>query len=155
LKECLLKFKFHGAIELGRRLAQMAVDALQERITSNSYDIIIPVPLYKAREKERLFNQSDIIATELSRLLKVETRTDLLVRIKPTRQQAKLDEGQRWNNVRDAFVVSKRAGNQINGKRVLLVDDIVTTGATIHEASRPLIEAGVRRLDIFSVAYAR
>jgi competence protein ComFC len=155
LKECLLQFKFHGALELGKRLSEMAASSMGERLTENKYDLIIPIPLHKARERERRFNQSEFIARYLSKGLNLNLSSEILLRIKATHQQAKLAEKDRWNNVADAFVLANNSGETLNGKNVLLVDDIVTTGATVYEASRPLLKAGVKRLDIFSLAYAK
>jgi ComF family protein len=155
LKDCLLQFKFHGAIELGKRLSLMAVGAMDERLSQKKYDYIIPIPLHKDRHRERRYNQSEIIAAELSRLLDIELFPDVLQRNRATHQQAKLAEKDRWNNVRDAFVILSSFKELLTGKNVLLVDDIVTTGATVFEASRPLLDAGIKRLDIFSLAYAK
>jgi predicted amidophosphoribosyltransferase len=85
----------------------------------------------------------------------VEHSPAYLSRSKPTHQQAKLHESQRWSNVRDAFNVPDGRAKEICGKRILLVDDIVTTGATIYEASKPLLAAGAVCVDIFSLAYAK
>jgi ComF family protein len=155
LKECLLQFKFHGALELGTRLSEMAIEALGERIVRENYDFIIPVPLHQNRQRERRFNQSEIIAREISELLQIELRNDLLDRPRATRQQAKLTENDRWNNVKNAFMVIDGADKILAGKSILLVDDIVTTGATVFEASRPILKSGARKLDILSISYAR
>jgi competence protein ComFC len=153
LQECLLQFKFHRAHDLGRRLTEMAIEPLCERLRACNYDIIIPVPLHKSREKERLYNQSEVISAELSRQLGISHKPELLFRKRHTQQQAKLEENHRWENVKDAFDGTDSFA--VAGKRILLVDDIVTTGATIYEASRPLLNAGASRLDIFSLAYAK
>jgi competence protein ComFC len=155
LKECLLQFKFHGAIELGKRLPEMAVSVLGERLTENKYDYLIPIPLHKARQRERHYNQSEIIAESLSQRLEIKLLSEGLERVRATHQQAKLAEQDRWNNVKDAFVIPDSSREILKGKSILLVDDIVTTGATIFEAARPLLDAQVKRLDIFSIAYAK
>ncbi len=155
LKECILKFKFHGAIDLGKRLSEMAAGSLIERLAQNDYDLIVPLPLHRARKRERQFNQSEVIAEVISNLLGIELGRDILLRIRSTRQQAKLAEKDRWNNVKGAFVISNDLQDLLKGKRILLVDDIVTTGATIYEASRPLLSNGIKRLDVFSLAYAK
>jgi competence protein ComFC len=155
LKDCLLQFKFHGALELGKRLSLMAVTVMDERLSRKDYDFVVPIPLHRVRQKERRYNQSEIIAAELSRLLNIKLFPDALHRSRATHQQAKLAEKDRWNNVRNAFVISDGTKGHLKGMNVLLVDDIVTTGATVFEASRPLLDAGVKRLDIFSLAYAK
>lgn len=153
LKECITAFKFDGFPELGRPLIEMAVAVLRGRL--GEYDVIIPVPLHKWRREERGFNQSQVLAQHLSEILKIDSDPDLLLRIKNTRQQAKLSENERWSNVKDAFAVLAEDRSLLGGKRVLLVDDIVTTGATIFEAARPLWSAGVAGIDVFALAYAR
>jgi competence protein ComFC len=155
LQECLLQFKFHGAIDLGRKLTRMASEALDERSARNSYDLIIPVPLHKGRERERHFNQSALIANELGKALEIAVWPEALSRVKPTKQQAKLEEEERWNNVSGAFVVSHGLEGELVNRNILLVDDIVTTGATVYEASRPILACKPKRLDIFSIAYAK
>jgi len=155
LKDCLLQFKFHSALELGKRLSDMAAASIEERLSEKRYDLIVSLPLHKTRERERRFNQSEIIARRFSESLGVTLNTDILIRVKATHQQAKLAENDRWNNVADAFAISIGSTEILAGKNLLLVDDIVTTGATIYEASRPLWGAGIKRLDIFSMAYAK
>jgi competence protein ComFC len=127
----------------------MAATSMGERLSEKRYDLIIPLPLHKARERERRFNQSEIIARRLSESLGVMLNADILIRIKATHQQAKLAENDRWNNVADAFVIAGGSREILAGKNVLLVDDIVTTGATIYEASRSLLDSGIRSIDIF------
>jgi ComF family protein len=155
LKECILQFKFHGSLELGKKLSKMAFSVLEDRLRQNRYDLIVSIPLHKARERERRFNQSDIIARDFSENMGIAFCPDTLIRRRATNQQAKLAEKDRWNNVRDAFVISGGSKEKLGGRRVLLIDDIVTTGATIYEASHPILQAGARRLDIFSLAYAK
>lgn len=155
LKDCLGQFKFGGAIDLGRRLVDMAVDSLQQRIFDNRYDLVIPVPLHRSRSRERGFNQSEILARRLADLLHIELDTQILKRVRPTQQQAMLDESQRWENVRDAFGRADEDGSSLRGKAVLLVDDIVTTGATIYEAARPLQSGNPALVDVFCLGYTR
>ncbi len=155
LKDCLAQFKFNGAIDLGRRLVDMAVDSLHQRITDNHYDLVIPVPLHGSRLKERGFNQSEILARRLADLLHIELNTEILKRVGPTKQQAKLELNQRWDNVKDAFGLREENGLSLPGKTILLVDDIVTTGATIHEAARPLQSRNPARVDVFCLGSTR
>ena len=155
LKDCLAQFKFSGAIDLGRRLVDMAVDSLHQRITDNQYDLIIPVPLHRTRRRERGFNQSEILARRLADLLHIELNSEILKRMRPTKQQAKLDENQRLENVKDAFRLANIGGPSLAKKAILLVDDIVTTGATIYEAARPLQSQNPARVDIFCLGYTR
>jgi len=152
LKECITQFKFGGMHVLGRELAAMSSDALLSRLRGSGYDLIIPVPLCKARRRAREFNQSEIIAGVLAETLGIEMNAGILIRSRSTSQQAKLAEPQRWENVKDAFAMAE--DSDLSGKKILLVDDIVTTGATVFEACRPLKAAGARKIEIFSLAYA-
>ncbi len=155
LKDCLAQFKFNGAIDLGRRLVDMAVDSLHQRITDNHYDLVIPVPLHRSRRRERGFNQSEILAQRLADRLELELNTKILKRVRSTKQQAKLELNQRWDNVKDAFGLGEENGLSLPGKTILLVDDIVTTGATIHEAARLLQSGNPARVDVFCLGFTR
>jgi len=154
LKTCILQFKFHRAKELGVRLTSLAMASLDERLNHLKYDLVVPVPLHKARVRSREYNQSEIISMEVARCLNIEHVADVLVRHRHTLQQAKLEEDKRWSNVENAFGVRNDGVGVLLAKRILLVDDIVTTGATVFEASKPLLRVGARQVDIFSLAYA-
>jgi ComF family protein len=154
LKECITQFKFHRARELGLRLTEMAHDSVGPLMLQVHYDIIVPVPLHRGRQRRRTYNQSELLAARLSELAGIESQPNLLVRARRTFQQAKLPEDQRWHNVRGAFSVPPKNETILGKKLILLVDDIVTTGATVYEASKPLLAAGAARVDIFSLAYA-
>jgi len=113
--------------------------------------MIVPVPLYRTRKWKREFNQSEVIAESLSRVLDIEYRPDIIRRIRKTSQQAKLTGDRRWENVKDAFDLAENTN--LSEKSILLVDDIVTSGATVFEASKPFKRAGAAVVDIFSLAY--
>jgi competence protein ComFC len=153
LKDCIAAFKFDGFPELGPPLMEMALKNVSERL--GEYDFAIPVPLHRQRREERGYNQSEILARCVSETMKVELAPGVLERTKPTRQQAKLAVEERRINVRDAFAVDADRGHNLSGRKVLLVDDIVTTGATIFEAARPLRSCGASRIDVLALAYAQ
>lgn len=154
LVEYMGAFKFRGVLELGIRLAEEAVSDLFGRLDENRYDCIIPVPLYRSRQRKREYNQSGIIAKKIAKALKTEYISDSIFRVRSTKQQAKIrDDDKRWKNVEGAFSLS-RGEYDFKGKRILIVDDIVTTGATIYEVSKPVREQNPELLDVFSLAYA-
>ncbi len=155
LKDCLAQFKFSGAIDLGRRLVDMAVDSLHQRITDNQYDLVVPVPLHRSRHRERGFNQSEVLARRLADLLHIELNTEILRRTRPTKQQARLEESQRGENIKDAFGLADEGGPVLSRKAILLVDDIVTTGATIYEAAKPLQSRNPVLVDVFCLGFTR
>jgi len=155
LAEYIAEFKFQGVLELGIRLTDEALKRLAGPLSKNGYDFVIPVPLYKSRQRKREYNQSEIIARRVSKAINMEYIPDSIFRVRSTRQQAKIkNEEKRWKNVENAF--SLAAGSDINfgGKKVLIVDDIVTTGATIYEVSKPIREQNPEMVDVFSLAYA-
>jgi ComF family protein len=155
LVEYISIFKFRGVLELGIRLADEAILQLAESLRENKYDCVIPVPLHKSRHRRREYNQSEIIALRVSEAIGVKLLPDSVLRVRSTRQQSKIDnEENRWRNVKDAFSLAEGGIINFDRKRVLVVDDIVTTGATIFEASRPIMEQNPELLDVFSVAYA-
>ena len=112
------------------------------------------MPLYKSRQKRREYNQSEIIARKVAENLQSEFLSDSIFRVRHTRQQSKIrNDEKRWKNVINAFSLSA-GGIDFTGKRVLIVDDIVTTGATVFEVSRPIREQNPKLIDVFSMAYA-
>lgn len=114
-------------------------------------DIIIPVPLHKKRYAERGFNQATHIAGALSMLLSIPTKEHLLRRVRYTHKQAKLDKHGRLKNVLCAFVCEESI--DIKGKQVLLVDDVFTTGATMQECAKALLDSGAS--DVTACTLAR
>jgi ComF family protein len=153
LKECIAAFKFDGFSELGRALADMALKSISGRL--GEYDMVVPVPLHTRRTEERGYNQSEILAERLSEITRIDYDPGVLRRIRPTKQQSRLSMDERWTNVQDAFEVNPEFDGRLDGKRVLLVDDIVTTGATISEAARPLRSCRVAGIDVLALAYAK
>jgi ComF family protein len=115
-------------------------------------DLIIPVPLHRWRLLSRRYNQSAILAQEVSKLTGVDWRPDVLARVKATRQQVGLTEAERQTNVAGALRVPSGRAHQVQGRRVLLIDDVITTGATISACARALRRAGAAHVDVLAVA---
>jgi len=138
------KFKYEGKTALGVMLAKKLAAELKKNDFLSAMDVIIPVPLYPARKRERGFNQAEIIAKELAETYGLALWTETLRRAKNTRDQTLLSAQQRQENVRNAFRTSD--GTELLGQNVLLVDDVVTTGATLNECARTLGEAGVKQV---------
>ncbi|UCE67045.1 MAG: ComF family protein [Candidatus Zixiibacteriota bacterium] len=151
----ILKFKFQGVLELGVRLTDEALNRFADPLRKNNYDFVIPVPLHGSRQRRREYNQSEIIARRVAKAIRAEYLPDSIFRVRSTRQQAKIDsEAKRWENVKNAFRLSGERYIEFTARRVLIVDDIVTTGATVYEVSRPIREQKPEMVDIFSLAYA-
>lgn len=118
------------------------------------FDYIIPVPLHKSRQRERTYNQSGYICRGINEILNIEVIEDCLKRTRFTESQTRLDKQQRKKNIGGAFEIKKKYKNFLDGKNIILTDDVITTGATILECARILKSAGCGKLVICSIAYA-
>lgn len=147
-KKLILSFKFHDKTENAKLLAQMMWVA-GEDIFAAGIDVIMPVPLHYTRLVKRRYNQSALLGRELAKLSGVRCDSLSLIRHKKTRPQVELSGMERQNNVRDVFSVKKPEA--VKGKRILLIDDVLTTGATLKECAKALRKAGARSVDTLTV----
>ena len=138
IKNLIYDFKYNQKTYIGRHLAEMIKEFLMKEALD--YDVIIPVPLFKRKEAKRGFNQSTIISKYLGQYTGVEVMAANLQRVRNTVIMHTLSRLERIDNVKEAF--SLRNPKEIYNKRILLIDDILTTGATINECGRVLYEAG-------------
>jgi ComF family protein len=129
------------------RLAELARSSNQTDV-----DVVVAVPLHKVRQRERGFNQAELLSKRLAKLLKVPHQGVLLVRKRPRPDKHLLTERERWEAVRGAFAA--RADSQVDNQRVLLVDDVMTTGATLDACAKALRDAGARAVYGLTVARA-
>jgi ComF family protein len=113
-------------------------------------DIVVPVPLHRTRERERGFNQAELIARQAAKRLRLPLKPVLLKRTKARPEKHILSNEDRWRIVRGAFAT--RPGSQVDNKRVLLVDDVMTTGATLDACAAALLEAGAKSIIGLTVA---
>lgn len=137
LKEAITLFKYRGKLSLTQPLAQSLIEALP---AFPALDGIIPVPLHPQRLREREYNQSLLLADRLSHHTEIPLLLGCLLRVRRTVPQTSLSRKERLTNLRRAFSVAKPA--HIQGKRILLVDDVFTTGTTLHECAKTLRRAG-------------
>jgi ComF family protein len=144
----LRRHKYGLDQSLGRALAEF-LDAGPE-LKAGAYDIVIPVPLHRTRLRWRGFNQAALLGAALARRLNCSLDVVTLARVRATASQTERDRAQRTRNVRDAFAV--RRPSRVAGQRVLLVDDVMTTGATADECARVLRAAGALRIDVLTLA---
>lgn len=115
-------------------------------------DYIIPVPLHRWRILRRRFNQSGLIAQYLSKNMEIECLLDGLVRVKSTPTQGHLDSAGRLKNVKNAFAVPDKIKPLIRHKRIVLIDDVFTTGATVNECTKALLKNGAGTVDVLTLA---
>jgi ComF family protein len=144
------RLKYGDRVELARALGGMMARAGAELMLDA--DVIVPVPLHRSRLWWRRFNQAMALAGALSRTSGVPCDPFLLARVKRTRSQVGLTRTQRGDNLQGAFRVPADAKPHLAGKRVLPVDDVVTTGATANACSRALLRAGAESVDVLSFA---
>ena len=137
LKEAIILFKYRGKHSLTKPLLQSMIPALP---TLPPFDVLMPVPLHPQRLQEREYNQSLLLAHGLSQHLQIPLILSCLLRIKATVPQTSLSRTERLTNLHRAFAIDD--ANRIQGQRILLIDDVFTTGTTLHECAKTLRNAG-------------
>lgn len=145
------RFKYKDRTDLAEMMARWMMRAGAE-ITADA-DVIVPVPLHRGRLLSRQFNQSAELARAVARQTGLSYLPATLLRIRATRRQVGLGASARADNVRRAFSIPPKRRRDVNGKSVLLVDDVYTTGATVKSAARELTRAGADR--VFVLTFAR
>jgi len=150
VRQCMHRFKYGGATFLRGQLVDWMEQGMADpRLEEFSADCLVPVPLHPRRFRERGYNQSRLLAEELGnrRGLRVD---DLLKRIRYTSTQKALDREERMENLAGAFRL--RNGHDVTGKRLLLIDDVLTTGSTLDACAGVLLEAGAAQVAALTVA---
>ena len=142
--------KYHDNQEAGLLMVRMMARA--GRSLLSDADVLVPVPLHRLRLWTRRFNQSSYLAKGLAWRAGKPWRGDILLRVRPTRPQVGLDDGERRRNVRGAFRVAAGGIAGIAGRRVLLIDDVLTTGATAGACTEALKDAGAAKVDVLTFA---
>lgn len=149
LKDAIHLFKYQRKVVLARPLASLL---LSRRIDPQDYDLVMPVPLHPDRLREREFNQALLLADHLARRLNLPLSYDNLIRTYPTPPQSELSRAARLTNLRRSFAVRQPAA--IRGRRILLIDDVFTTGTTINECAKALRKAGAGPVSACTLARA-
>jgi len=145
-------FKYHGKISAGEALGRMMAKTSYDFLVIGDYSLIIPVPLHPKRLRERGFNQSLILARQISKIFSIPLDFITLRRKIRTEAQVNLSRQKRVANVRGAFEVTARNG--IEGKKILLIDDVYTTGSTVKECSEILMKNGAEEVAVLTLARA-
>jgi competence protein ComFC len=152
MARAILLLKYGNVVPLGRWFAARLATVVRRQPQDFGADAVVPVPLDRGRRRERGYNQAELIAKPLARLLGIPFRSYLLVRTRPRPNQLRLTRRERWETVRGAYAMHHDA--QVDKVRVLLVDDVFTTGATLDACSKALKEAGAARVVGLTVARA-
>lgn len=157
IKKSIHFFKYQKKLMLKKPLGQILFKGFNQYFTVSELDLIISVPLHISKLRQRGFNQSFLVAQILMGMLRkantdcnLRTAHNALERVKKTDPQIQFSAEQRKENVKDAFKVVNKA--QIQNKRILLIDDVYTTGATSMEAGRALLKAGALSVDVLVIA---
>jgi ComF family protein len=151
VRQIIHEFKYNRQIHLRHLIARWLCAALDDdRLRGRQFDLIVPVPLHPARQRERGFNQASLLAELLARQSSIPLKP-LLERIRYTNTQTALDRSERMENLHNAFRLRKNV--DVRGLRVLLVDDVLTTGSTLNECARVLKRAGA--LSVYGATAAR
>ena len=152
--EAIHQFKYSRALWFENFLAELliaeAAPVLRTRAAGQRWDYIVPVPLHPLKQREREFNQAELLAAQLSRATGVSLNVPVLQRVKSTATQTKLRRDQRSVNMRGAFEV--KPGIKLDDKKVVVVDDVFTTGATTNDCARALRVAGAGEVCVWTVA---
>jgi competence protein ComFC len=152
LVRSILLLKWEQIEPLGAWFAERLAGVVGRESGIMSADVIVPVPLHRGRERERGYNQAGLISKPLARKLRLPHEAVLLMRTRPRPNKLVLSVEERWESVRGAFAT--RRGSQVDNKRVLLVDDVMTTGATLDACARVLLESGAQSVLGLTVARA-
>ncbi|MBD1393970.1 ComF family protein [Mucilaginibacter glaciei] len=152
IQNMMHQFKYNGMQRIGNLLGNIAGQQLLQNEIFNSADVIIPVPLHKKRLKERGYNQSASFAEGLADKLNARIDLDNLVRTVATKTQTHKSRFARFENMKEVFSIARP--EDLKGKHILLVDDIVTTGSTLEACGIELLKIPGLKLSIATIAYA-
>ncbi len=148
----IILLKFENIDPLGRLFAGYLREMVAREAAAFEADVVVPVPLHRQRERERGYNQAALIARPLAKMLGAPYKSVLLTRTRPRPDKHVLSHDERWESVRGAFAT--RPGSQVDNLRVLLVDDVMTTGATLDSCAKALLDAGAKAVAGLTVARA-
>ncbi|MEO8414859.1 MAG: phosphoribosyltransferase family protein [Ginsengibacter sp.] len=152
IQNCIHEFKYRGNKKLGLYLGKMMGRSMQNSNRFGNINYLIPLPLFTAKEFKRGFNQASIICEGINEITNIPMITKNVIRIVPTETQTKKGRVQRWENVEKSFSVLEPAS--LKGKHILLVDDVITTGATLEACGAEILKIEGVRLSIATLAIA-
>ena len=150
IRDLILDYKFNDKSYLYKTFCEFIVKNKKNLDFIKSYDIIIPVPIHSVRIRKRGYNQSTLIAKELARSFEMKVYTNVLLKIKNNKVQSTLNKKEREENTKNVYKLVKP--EKIKNKKILLLDDIYTTGATANACTKELEKANVEKIGIFTIA---
>ncbi len=149
----LHSLKYHNNQEIGIHLGNMFGVELKQNGFSGKFDLLIPVPLHRTKLIKRGYNQTDLIAKGIAERVNVTVGNNIVIRTQATKTQTKVSKTERWENVADRFEVTKPEA--ITGKHVVLLDDIVTTGATFDALADAVLKHKPLKISMLALAEAQ
>lgn len=151
IKKAVLAMKYGDQTFIAKKLSTLLFSKIKDQL--GEFDLLVAVPLHKKRLQKRKFNQAVLLAKNLNKLApQLIFSPDLLVRIKHTKSQSELRKKEREKNLKSAFVVNEKYRDLLKKKRVLLIDDVTTTSATLHNCAKTLKKAGVIKVTALTIA---
>lgn len=150
IRNKIIEYKFEDKGYLYKMFAKII---LSDKKTCNfikKYDVIIPVPISKKRKKKRGYNQSELVSNELAQKLNQDIWTDIIIKKKDNKPQSELNKLERIKNVEDIYEINKPI--EVKNKKVLLLDDIYTTGSTVNEIARKLKQNQTQEIGVITLA---
>lgn len=153
VQKLMHEFKYHGKYETAIFLGSLMGRELIKSDLYKDVDIVIPVPLHKKKLRKRGYNQSEMIAIGISKTMNTEIKNDVLIRTEYTETQTKKSRYSRWENVRGKFAVINK--EKIQNHHLLLIDDVLTTGATLEACAQFLTEIPNVKVSVATLAYAQ
>lgn len=148
LKELVHDFKFNGKSYMYKPFAEIIIKSIRENGLNYS-DLIMFVPIHRRKEALRGYNQSELLASYTSKTLGIKLSKKNLIKVKWTKEQNTLDRIERLNNLSDSFILKNP--DEVAGKRILLMDDIITTGSTLNECAKILYNNGAREINCIAL----
>ena len=150
IRKIIINYKFNSKSYLYKTIVNFLLKNRKFFQILKSYDTIIPVPISKKRRKERGYNQSELIASEISKNIEISYVNQCLFKTKNIVEQSKLGKEERLKNIQGAYQLYKP--EIIKNKKILLVDDIYTTGSTVNECSKILNQAKPKKIGVLTIA---
>ena len=153
IQNCIHEFKYRGNKKLGLYLGKVMGKSILNCNRFSNIDYLIPLPLFTAKEFKRGFNQSSILCSGINEIMNIPVVTKIVKRVIHTETQTKKGRIQRWENVEKSFSVIEP--DLLKGKHILLVDDVITTGATIEACGREILKIEGTQLSVASLAISK
>jgi ComF family protein len=150
IRKLLLDYKFNDKSYLFRTLSNFILNNKKFLNILKSYTTIVPVPISKKRNKDRGYNQSYLISNEISKKANLECNNNSLLKVRNIIEQSKLSKEERERNIKDAYKLKNKS--DLENKKIILFDDIYTTGSTAIECYKTLIEANVEKISVMTIA---